>query len=108
MLVAFAMRPVDPARRLLDAVRSAQGAELVGLAPLDHEASPALAGDIDDPALRDRVARDARGNPLFVQELARAARDPSGPLPETLVAAIQLEVDALPPASRTLIDRAPR
>ena len=59
-----------------------------------------------DPALRDRVARDARGNPLFLQELARAARDPSGPLPETLLAAIQLEVDTLPPASRALIDGA--
>ena len=76
------------------------GAELVAVEPLDHDASLALAGDIADPALRDRVARDARGNPLFLQELARAARDPAGPLPETLLAAIQLEVDALPPASR--------
>jgi DNA-binding CsgD family transcriptional regulator len=106
VLLGFAMRPVDPARRLLDAVRSGQGAELVALEPLDHTASLALAGEIADPALRDRVARDARGNPLFLQELARAARDPSGPLPETLLAAIQLEVDALPPASRALIDGA--
>ncbi|HYI18367.1 MAG TPA: AAA family ATPase [Solirubrobacteraceae bacterium] len=106
VLLAFAMRPVDPARRLLDAVRTGPSAELVAVEPLDHDASLALAGDIADPALRDRVARDARGNPLFVQELARAARDPAGPLPETLLAAIQLEVDALPPASRTLIDGA--
>jgi DNA-binding CsgD family transcriptional regulator len=106
VLLAFAMRPVDPARRLLDAVRTGPAAELVAVEPLDHDASLALAGDIPDPALRDRVARDARGNPLFVQELARAARDPAGPLPETLLAAIQLEVDALPPASRALIDGA--
>src|ERR687897_603045 len=106
VLLGFAMRPVDPARRLLDAVRSGPGAELVAVEPLDHEASLALAGEIADPALRDRVARDARGNPLFLQELARAARDPAGPLPETLLAAIQLEVDSLPPASRALIDGA--
>ncbi|HZB77715.1 MAG TPA: AAA family ATPase, partial [Solirubrobacteraceae bacterium] len=106
VLLACAMRPVDPARRLLDAVRTGPAAELVAVEPLDHDASLALAGDIPDPALRDRVARDARGNPLFVQELARAARDPAGPLPETLLAAIQLEVDTLPPASRALIDGA--
>src|SRR5829696_148732 len=106
VLVAFAMRPVDPVRRLLDAVRSGQAAELVTLEPLDHQASLALAGEIADPTLRARVARDARGNPLFVQELARVAHDPTGPLPATLMAAIQLEVDALPPASRTLIDGA--
>ena len=100
VLLVFAMRPVDPARRLLDAVRTGPSAELVAVEPLDHDASLALAGDIADPALRDRVARDARGNPLFLQELARAARDPSGRLPATLLAAIQLEVDALPPASR--------
>ena len=56
--------------------------------------------------MRERLAREAAGNPLFLQELARVARDPGDALPPTLLAAVQLEVGAMPPAARALLDGA--
>ena len=46
-------------------------------------------------ATAEAIAREARGNPLFLRELARAGGDR---LPPTLMAAIALEVRALAPA----------
>ena len=37
------------------------------------EAALGLLADVRDPAMRERVAREAGGNPLFLRELARAA-----------------------------------
>ena len=105
-LLAFALRPIDPAPRLLDAARAAPAWTHLPLAPLDREASLSLVDELPDPDLRERVATEAAGNPLFLQELARAVRQPAGRLPPTLLAAVQLEVGALPPASRTLIEGA--
>jgi DNA-binding NarL/FixJ family response regulator len=105
-LLAFALRPVDPAPRLLDAARHAPGLTHVSLLPLEHEASLVLLRELADPALRERVAREAAGNPLFLAELARAARQPTSSLPPTLVAAVRLEVDALQSSPRTLLEGA--
>jgi DNA-binding NarL/FixJ family response regulator len=105
-LLAFALRPVDPAPRLLEAARHAPDLTHLSLLPLEHEASLVLLGEVADPALRERVAREAAGNPLFLAELARAARQPTDSLPPTLVAAIRLEVDALQPSARTLLEGA--
>jgi DNA-binding NarL/FixJ family response regulator len=105
-LLAFALRPVDPAPRLLDAARHAPGLTHVSLLPLEHEASLVLLRELADPAMRERVAREAAGNPLFLAELARAARQPTGSLPPTLVAAVRLEVDALESCPRTLLEGA--
>jgi DNA-binding NarL/FixJ family response regulator len=105
-LLAFALRPVDPAPRLLDAARHAPGLTHLSLLPLGHDASLALLQELPDPALRERVATEAAGNPLFLSELARAARQPSGSLPATLVAAIRLDVDAAAAPARTLLEGA--
>ena len=95
-LLAFALRPMEPAPRLLHATRAADG-QLISLPPLPHAASLELIGHVPDAALRERLAREAGGNPLFLGELARVARDPGGALPPTLLAAVRLEVGAMPP-----------
>ena len=105
-LLAFALRPMEPAPRLLHATRAAAGSQLISLSPLPHAASLELIGHVADAALRERLAREAAGNPLFLQELARVARDPDGALPPTLLAAVRLEVGAMPPAARALLDGA--
>jgi DNA-binding NarL/FixJ family response regulator len=105
-LLAFALRPVDPAPRLLDAARHVPGLTHLSLRPLGRDASLALLNELPDAGLRERVVTEAAGNPLFLRELARAARQPAGSLPPTLVAAVRLDVDALEPSPRNLLDGA--
>ena len=52
------------------------------------------------------MAREAAGNPLFLCELARAAERSDGALPRTVVAAVELELAALAPAPRLLVEGA--
>jgi DNA-binding NarL/FixJ family response regulator len=104
-LIAFAARPVDHAPRLLDALRVARGAGHLALEPLDAAAAGELLADVPQ-AQRSRLVEEARGNPLYLQELARVASDPAAALPPTLIAAVQQELTALPPASRALLDGA--
>ena len=106
LLLAFAARPGDAALRLLDAARSAPGFTHLALDPLDHAASLAVLHELGDPDRRARVARAAAGVPLFLHELARAAHDPERALPATLVAAVALELAALPAAARALAEGA--
>src|SRR4051812_24586074 len=75
-LLAFAARPSGPMPRLLDALRSAPGGEQITLERLGHDASVAMLGDVADAALRERLAREAAGSPLFLRELARVADRP--------------------------------
>jgi DNA-binding NarL/FixJ family response regulator len=105
-LLAFALRPVDPAPRLLDAARHTPGLTHLRLLPLEHQVSLELLQELPDPGLRERVAAEAAGNPLFLGELARAARQPTGSLPPTLVAGVRLEVDALVSGPRALVEGA--
>ncbi len=105
-LLVLAARPVEPASRLLDALRGARSAELVQLEPLATDAALELLADVPDEAQRARLAEEAGGNPLYLSELARVAGDRTAPLPPTLVAAVQQEVSGLPPASRALLDGA--
>jgi DNA-binding NarL/FixJ family response regulator len=105
-LLVFAAREVDPVPRLLDAARSAPSFEPLALEPLAHEASLRLLTGIEDPAVRERVAREAGGNPLFLGELARVAGRPGDPLPRSVLAAVQLEFAALSPEARALIEGA--
>lgn len=106
VLVGLAARPAEPTERLLDCGRSAQGFEHVPVGPLSDAAVRELLADENDPAVREHVAREAGGNPLFVKELARAASRSMATLPPNLMAAIRLELGALPPASRALVDGA--
>ena len=64
-------------------------AEVHVLEPLDRAASLALVGAGADG---EAIARAARGNPLFLRELARA---PGGEPPRTLFAAVQRETAGL-------------
>jgi DNA-binding CsgD family transcriptional regulator/tetratricopeptide (TPR) repeat protein len=105
-LLVVALRPVDPAPRLLDALRGSPVAEHLELGPLADGAARALLSAVPDEGLSRRLIEEAGGNPLYLRELARVAPDPGAPLPPTLVAAVQQEVAALPPASRALIDGA--
>ena len=105
-LIVFALRPMDPAPGSSHATRANADAVLLPLSPLPHAASLELIGHVADAGLRERLAREAAGNPLYLQELARVARDPGDPLPPTLLAAVRLEVAELPPASRALLDGA--
>ncbi len=103
ILFAFALRPIDPLPRLLDALRSVPGATRLTVGPLARDAGMELLSAVEDPALRERLAEEAGGNPLYLEELARAAAAPGGALPETLVAAVELEVAGLPQETQTLL-----
>jgi DNA-binding CsgD family transcriptional regulator len=103
LLFAFALRPVDPLPRLLDALRGTPEATRVTLEPLPREAGLELLAEVPDSGLRDKLEEEAGGNPLYLQELARAAQAPGGSLPETLVAAVELEVGSLPAGARELL-----
>ena len=105
-LLVVALRPVDPLPVLLDALRGVPGADVLTLEPLDRTAALELVADVGDAGLRERIASEAGGNPLFLRELARTAAPGEAALPATLLAAVQREIAALPPASRALLDGA--
>ena len=104
-LLVFAGRRVGPALRLLDALRPAPGGEHITLAPLGDAAAAELLRGVDGDALRARLMREADGNPLYLEELAAVAGQGEA-LPSSLIAAVQQEVAALPPASRVLLEGA--
>src|ERR671915_306389 len=93
-LLAFALRPHEPAPRLLDAARTAPGWIHLAPGPLADDAARELVDELPEQ-LRDRVVREAGGNPLFLEELRRVASAPDGALPPTLMAAVGLEIGAL-------------
>lgn len=105
-LLAFALRPVDPKMRLLDAARAAVGWQELRVPPLTVEAARALLPDTLDGALRDRMVSEADGNPLFLKELARLADQAAKGLPGTLLAAVRQDVARLPGEARTLLEGA--
>jgi DNA-binding NarL/FixJ family response regulator len=105
-LLVVALRPVDPLPVLLDALRGVPAADVLTLDPLDRSAALELVADVGDLGLRERIAAEAGGNPLFLRELARTASPGEVALPPTLLAAVQREIAALPPASRALLDGA--
>ena len=105
-LLVVALRPVEPAPRLLDALRGSPGATHLELGPLSDGAARELLAELPEDSVRERLVDEAGGNPLYLRELARVASEPGAPLPPTLIAAVQQEVSGLPPASRTLLDGA--
>jgi len=71
LLLAVALRGIDPAPRVLDAARVAPGFAELRPRPLPpSDALSLLPGDLPSE-LRDRMAGEAQGNPLFLHELAR-------------------------------------
>jgi hypothetical protein len=65
-LLAFALRPVEPASRVLAAARSAATFAPLALRPLSHAHSLELLSALPDHAVRERVAREAAGNPVYL------------------------------------------
>lgn len=98
-------RPAELAARILDAARTAPGFQALRPAPLDRPAALALLPADLPREVRERVAREAAGNPLFLQELGRLAAAPGGEdrLPATLVAAVAQEAARLPEQAGLLI-----
>ncbi len=76
-LAVFALRPLAPAPQLRDAARNAPRCEQLALSPLAHEASLALLAGVADRELKERIVREAGGNPLFLEEMARIMRHPA-------------------------------
>jgi DNA-binding NarL/FixJ family response regulator len=105
-IIAFALRPASSAFDVIDALRADPFAELLDLEPLSREDSLKVLADVDDDAMRERIADLAAGNPLYLHELARAATPYMETLPPTLLSVIGKEIVSLPPATRSLLDGA--
>jgi tetratricopeptide (TPR) repeat protein len=100
------------ARRRTDTGYVPRGADAtIVLASLDHGVSQELIdaatqGQPLRPQDRDRIVERADGNPLFLEELLRVARDTdtdTDALPDSLDAVAMREIDALPPAARRVV-----
>ena len=99
-LLVAALRPGDVAERLL-AIRPAAALDL---GPLAREAAEPLLAGLVDPDERERMFTQSGGNPLLLEELARAG--PGAEAPGGIVAAIGAERAALPAPARMLLDGA--
>ena len=76
------------------------------LEPLPAEQADALIGDAVSHELRERIARAAGGNPLFISEmLAMAAEDGDVDVPPTLKALLAARLDQLDEAERRVLER---
>ena len=76
------------------------------LEPLPPEQADALIGDAVPNELRERIARAAGGNPLFISEmLAMAAGNAAVDVPPTLKALLATRLDQLDDAERTVLQR---
>jgi predicted ATPase len=79
----------------------------LGLEPLSAKQAEALIGDQVSGELRERSARTAGGNPLFISEmLAMAAGDVEVEAPPTLKALLAARLDQLDNAERRVLERA--
>jgi class 3 adenylate cyclase/tetratricopeptide (TPR) repeat protein len=77
------------------------------LEPLDAEDVDRLIPDQIVGGLRDRIARAAGGNPLFVEEMVAMAVDADGDVvvPPTLHALLAARLDQLEPSERGVLER---
>jgi class 3 adenylate cyclase/tetratricopeptide (TPR) repeat protein len=76
------------------------------LEPLPAEQADALIGDEVSGELRERIARAAGGNPLFISEmLAMAAGDGGVEVPPTLKALLAARLDQLDEPERKVLER---
>jgi DNA-binding NarL/FixJ family response regulator len=103
-LIVLALRPGPVAERLAAARRSTGAGLELEIAPLERADAETLLGEIADPDARERLFRESGGNPLLLQELARAGSD-GGP-PGGIVEAIGEELRGLDGSARALLDAA--
>jgi class 3 adenylate cyclase/tetratricopeptide (TPR) repeat protein len=82
--------------------------------PVAHRLDPLPAADVEalmpesiGRELRDRIARAAGGNPLFVTEMSAMARETDGDVvvPPTLQALLAARLDHLEPPERAVLER---
>jgi class 3 adenylate cyclase/tetratricopeptide (TPR) repeat protein len=80
------------------------------LEPLDAAETELLLDSLGgvEPRLRDRIARAAEGNPLYVEEmlaLVRASENGEISVPPTIQALLAARLDQLDPAERAVLER---
>ena len=77
------------------------------LEPLPEDAVDELIGKQVTGGLRERIARAAGGNPLFISEILAMAKEADGQIsvPPTLKALLSARLDQLDPAERRVLER---
>ncbi|MCE9576711.1 MAG: protein kinase [Deltaproteobacteria bacterium] len=104
-LCAFARPEVT---ELFPRLWASRGLTHVRLGPLSRKAATQLCREVlgvvvDEPAIDQLVAR-ASGNPFYLEELMHAAQaGETGALPETVLAMVQVRLEALSPAARRVL-----
>jgi tetratricopeptide (TPR) repeat protein len=100
-----------PLAALLSNLRRDQAARMITLAPLTQQQVSVLVSDLPD-AVASTIHSLADGNPLFAEELARAAQisplalDQPSNLPGTITAALNLRLSRLSQECQRLLTRA--
>ncbi len=104
---AESLHGCDPLRLMLMELRRLRSVRLVELSPLGQAETERLAtaivGGPLDPAAMDLVWTRSGGNPFFVEELARDARDGRVGLSDTLREIVLARVALLPLPARTVV-----
>ncbi len=101
-LIVVACRPGKVADALVGAARSAgRPAAVVELSPLSRAAADELIGSEWREDDRHRMFETAGGNPLFLEELARAGG--AGRVPDGVVAAVSGDLASLGDSARELV-----
>jgi len=115
--IVLAFRPAQAPRILrqgvADACASATCAE-VALGPLRRADADPLLAAIGSAERRDSIYRESGGNPFYLEQLVRAAASDASPqgdadladVPVAVSRALAAELDALPPATRLVVDAA--
>lgn len=102
-LLVIALRPGPVADAVVGAARSAGRAiTVLDLAPLSRAASDTLVGAERNADDRRRLFETSGGNPLFLEELARAD-DPTA-VPDGIVSAVSADLARLSEEARALVE----
>ncbi len=107
VLLMLALRPRRAPRLLAAALDSAERAERclrLELAPLSREEADGLLPDALPAADRERIYRASGGNPFYLEQLARGAKE--GGVPRTVRDAVARDLAALSPVARLVVDAA--
>jgi DNA-binding CsgD family transcriptional regulator/tetratricopeptide (TPR) repeat protein len=102
-VLVVSSRPGPAADAVLAAARAAgRPVTLVELAPLDRAAADSMVGPDRSEQDRGRLYEMSGGNPLLLEELAKAG--PTDPVPHSIVAAMSAELSPLSPPARALVE----
>jgi DNA-binding NarL/FixJ family response regulator len=99
-----ALNGEHPVRRMLLELRRLRSVRMLQLEPLGRSEAgrltTAVAGSPLEPGVADLVFEQSRGNPFLIGELARAANEGTGRLPDAVREILLGKVQALPPHCR--------